>query len=317
MSVTTQIRAGCDRIAKGVQNSLANYSTGTDFWDLADAAADEAYENRIKGTSLTAMDAALAAGSVFSTSALQQWFVLHYQYFLSDLALANSWTSYLAIAGFRMPYYAAEALVQAMGEGARLAAQLVFPKGTRADSGSATGGDGLHKFGRLTGTSTTPTWAATDGALVNCLGGILAVTQDATPGASNLKILCTLADGLTTKEVALTPAAAANGQAIVGQQAITGVAGAVLSCAATAQFTVGDYVLLYEGAEGSGSIREVGQVKTITANTSIELQAAPVNTITTSGTIIPLFAGAAYGSGSLGDTKRVDLFGLPDRIIAL
>lgn len=319
MGVALQIQKQFDRIAKGIQNSLANYS-GDDFWTLSDAAGDETYENRVNNSTMTAVDAALASGAVWSSSALAEWFRLHSAYFSTDLALtAPVFDSYLASVGFRAPYEAAEALVQAMGSGNRLYPRNVFPKGTLVGSGDPAN-TGMHKFATILGTAGAPTFTDVDGALDTTkvlAAPVLITNNEATPGPSSLVLRYTLQDG-TTKDITVALSATTQyAQTIVGKQAITGVAGAVFSCAATSQFKVGEWVLLSENADGDTSIREVAQIKAIVTNTSVEFEAAPVNTFTSAGFIIPQFSDVAFVSGTLGDGKTITLWALPDRIITL
>ena len=319
MSVSLQIRKQIDRAAKGAELQQATFATGTSFWTLVDAAGDQTYENRVKGTDMTALDLGLAGASQLGT-AFRTWFDKHLAYFTTDLSLSSSgvWDTYLStVAGIRVPAAFAQMLVDSLGENYRPDPQNVFAKGTYAASGALSAA-GLHRFGRLTGGASDPTYTSADGALdaTVCMGPVLCHTVDATPGPSSLVMTLTRVDG-TTVDLTVTPNTSANGQAIVGEEAITGVAGAVISCAATGQFKVGEYVLLYENAEGDTALREIGLVESIVANTSITLASAPVNTFTSSGKIQPVFKNVAWKSGTITEAKNLDFYSKPDRIIAL
>ena len=62
MSDTTAIMTCVDRIAKGEENRLGNYATGTLLWPTVDGSGVQALEDRVKGATLTAIDALLTAG---------------------------------------------------------------------------------------------------------------------------------------------------------------------------------------------------------------------------------------------------------------
>jgi hypothetical protein len=145
---------------------------------------------------------------------------------------------------------------------------------------------------------------------------MLCQTIDATPAPSSLVVTATRVDA-TTVDLSLTPNASENGQVIVGEEAITGVTGAVFTCAATGAFKVGEYVLLYQTAEGDSSMREIAKVKAIVTNVSVEFESAPVNTFTNSGKMQPIFTNVTWKSGTIADAHSCDFYAKPDRIIAL
>jgi hypothetical protein len=320
MSANSAMKLCLDRIAKGRQNSLANYATGDDFWAKVDAAADETYENVVKGVDMTAVDAALAAGTSWSTSALRAFFTLHDTY-VRDLgyAAANgapALAAYLAaVGGWRVPYLATESAFEA--QNLRLPAAQVFPKGTLVANEADPSSSGMHLFGTLTGPST---WAAVDGALPTTVGpcAILAVGMAATQtvGAT---FRCTNYVAATTKDIALSLSTAAQyTQTVLGQTTVAAgaAAGATsVQVAATTNFTAGEYALIWEsdalqevillGAHGTGPTR-----LTVAGSGTLK------NTYTTAAVVYPLFRSAAYqGSGS--GTEAVNVYAMPDRAIAL
>jgi hypothetical protein len=319
MAVAAQIKAALDRLAKGRQNSQANFATGTDFWALVDAAADETYENRVKGTDMTALDAALASGAVWSTVSLKKWFESHNSYMNFDLGLAHPYfDSYLATVGWRVPWEAAEAHYEALN--LRISPQFVFPKGTRPADGADPAASGMHKFGRLTGTAGAPTWAAVDGALSTSMKGapILITNEDADASVTDLVMRCTLQDG-TTKDITVALAAATqHAQTLVGAQAI-GAAGAaagqkVVPVAATTQFKASEWVLI---VKADFSVQEVAQIDSLVAATSITVKSNLINSWVEDDLVLPMFTSVTHQSGTVANTKKLGFWAYPDRIIAL
>lgn len=319
MAVADQIRLALDRMAKGRQNSQANFAGGVDFWDLGDAAQDELYENTVKGADLTALDAELAAGATFGTPVRRKWFDLHETYF-GYLGLSGSprLATYLAEAGgYRVAYEAAEACYSALG--VRLPAERVFPRGTRPADGANPGGSGMHEFITLTGTAGDPVVQVVDGGLPSSVGGagVLLINKTGTTSITDLVLRCTRQDN-TTVELAVTLSGGGQyKQTILGAQGI-GAAGAasgqaVIPVAATAQFKVGEWVLIYK----SDAVQEVGQVAAIVDNTNIALESDLINSYAQNDLVIPLFTNVAWASGTVADTKVIGVYAYPDRVIAL
>jgi hypothetical protein len=325
MSVSLQIRKQVDRIAKGRHTMQAAFSTGDEFWTKVDAAADETYENRGKGATITALDDALATAGVWSVPALKAWFDLHSAYFGSDLALDSPrFVSYLASVGWRVPYEASESLVDALGNGSRLPFQWVFGKGTLVADEADPAAAGMHRFGYWTGTST---WTAVDGLLDATkikAAPVVCISREADPGGSTPILTPTLQDGtVIAAGVGFTASATQYGQVIIGKQAITGIttttlANDTVTCAATGQFKVGEWVLLMENADGDTSLREPAQIKTLNANTSLVFESGLVNTFSNAGFILPMYCNVIRKSGTITTgTHNLDFYALPDRIIAL
>ena len=320
MSVASTILGQIDRMAKIRQASQANASTGDDFWTRVDAAADETYENRVKGSDMTALDSALLAGAFWSTATLKKWFDLHNVYFSNDLALSGNplLAAYLdTLGGIRIPFEAAECFNEAMYS--RLASQYVFPKGTRPADTADPATSGMHKFGRITGTAGAPTYASTDGAISSYVkgAGMLIINTDASPAPNSLVMTCTQQLG-TTKDITVTLGGTDQyKQTILGAQAIGAAAAAagqkVIPVAATAQFTAGEYCLIWK----SDSVQEIGLIATVTSNTSVTMTTNLVNAFAENDLVIPLFTNVAFKSGTLGDGKHLDFYAYPDRAIAL
>lgn len=313
MSAEAQIKLQIDRLAKGRQASQATWS-GDDFWTKVDAAADETYENRIKGSDITAMDTALGAGAVFSAATLAKWFQLHNQYFQVDLGYsAPLLEAYLAAKGWRVPWEFAECYFDALNS--RLSSKYVFPKGTRVADEADPSSSGMLSLGALTGTTGASTWAAGT-ALTRCYGALVAISRDASPGGTPI-FTCTLQDA-TTKDITLTPDATQYGQILLGSQVI-GAAGAaagqkVIPVAATAQFKAAEYVLL---VKADFSVQELVLVASLVANTSLTATSNLINSFVENDLVLPLFTDCVWKSGNIANATHIDIYGWPDRIIAL
>jgi len=326
--VATVLKSQLDRIATGRQAMRAAFATGFDFWAKADGASDEAYENRVKGTALTAMDAALEAAAVFSTPALQQWFVLHNAYFNIDLGLeAPYFQSYLETKGWRVPYEAAESLYEALSR--RLPFQRVFPKGTRPgihpgysyfDTGNPSEA-GMHLFGSWTGTAT---YESVDGALPVTVKAapVAIVSRESSPGGTSPVLTATLQDG-TTKDIGFTPHTGEYGIVYLGAGAI-GIGGAsneddnkdVLIKTAVTQFKVGEWVLL---AKVDLTVVEVAQIAVIgTPALTLSMESNLINAWLEDDIVVPMFSNVAYKSGSITTGEHhLDIYAMPDRRIIL
>lgn len=317
MSAEAQIKLQVDRFAKGRQTMKSAFATGDSFWTKVDAAADQTYENRIKGTDITAIDTALTYMSVFDSTALKKWFTLHNAYWQTDLALAATFIeSYLASKGWRVPYEFAECYYEAVGQ--RINSKYVFGKGTRVADEADPSAAGMHCFQTWIYTGSAGAYTIVDGALVNCMSPVLVTSTTATPGGSAHALTLTLSDGATTRTVAFTPDATQYGHILVGQQAI-GAAGAaagqkVIPVAATAQFAAATHVLL---VKSDFSVQELVLVASLTANTSLTATSNLINTWAENDLVLPLCTNAVRQAGTLANDKSIAVWAWPDRIIAL
>lgn len=319
MAALTQIREALDRMAKGRELSLANFGSGDDFWTLVDAAADETYENRVKGSAMTDLDTALGNGSVWGSAALAAWFTYHDSYFQTDLSISASppLSGYLAAyGGWRVPYYAAECLVDAKGTASRLPTYRVFPKGTRPANEADPSTSGMQKLGRY---AATTTWTADTPAIdtTRMIGAPIVAINLGSSQTAGCTLTCTCQDGTTTKDLAVAYSGATQyTQTVLGSQAITSTAAAgqkVVAMAATGQFRVGDYVLIYE----SDALQEIGLIASIQTNTSLTMTTNLLNEFSTSGFVYPMFQTATLKAASGTGSGNIDFFYFPDRAIAL
>lgn len=87
------------KMKKTIKDTLDAYATSR-FWLLVDATEDEIYENRVKGSQITAMDARLNEAKIGGLS--QDWFTLHSSYFSNDLGLSGGIVGYLNSIGVRV-----------------------------------------------------------------------------------------------------------------------------------------------------------------------------------------------------------------------
>jgi hypothetical protein len=316
MSVETQIQAIFDTTAAVRETIKAAMSGRTSWWSIIDAAADETYENRVKGSDITAADSAIDDMTVWSNNWLRRMFTLHNDYWNADLGLANPYlTSYLATVGWRIPYEAAEAYYEAIGW--RVPDQWVFPKGIFA-AGDPTD-CGMHKFGTLAGTAT---YTSVDGALPSTMDKgavIVARSLAATPGgASTPTCTVTLSDA-TTKDIAVTVNASEWGDVVVGEQAVgaggAAAAQAVVPVAATAQFKAGEYVWIQDTVDDT--LCELCQIDSIVTNTSLTMESNLIKTYGASARVRPMFTNVIWKSGTITAGKSVGFFALPDRTITL
>ncbi|MEN6370936.1 MAG: hypothetical protein ABFD64_02900 [Armatimonadota bacterium] len=319
-TVAAAIQGAFDRIAKLRQDAGAIAATGTRLWKRVDDTDDETFENRMDGDNLTAADAALVAMSFWANAKLKTTFEDLTKYFRIDLALASPyWEKYLATIGWRVPYGAAEALFEAMGANYRLSSQYVFPRGTLVADAADPTSAGLHKFGRITGTTGASTYASVDGALPATVKGapILAINDEATPGLTNLIVTATNQAG-ATKDLTVTTGNTQYTQEVLGQQLIAAAGAAagqkVVPVPATAAFAVGEYILI---VKSDFSIVEVALIASIQANASLTVTTNLINTFAQNDLVWPMFTNLTIKSGTAGNGKHISFYARPDRIIAL
>lgn len=314
MAVPATILGILDRVAAGREAQRGGFASGDDFWTRVDAADDETYENRVKGSSITAIDTALPLGGGWGTTTLKKLFTLHDEYINTDLGLTTSprLGAWLAAQGWRIGYYAALAHEEAMQ--AALAAAQVFAPGVRPADEADPSSSGMHLFGTYASAAITEV----DGAVPAAIGpaGILAVNLSGsqTVGAT---FRCTWGTGASDyKDLALSLSTAAQyTQTILGEEALDDAAAAdqaVVPLGATAAFVAGMQALIWE----SDDLQEVGTIESVQTDTSITLTASLVHSFTAAAVAIPLFRSVAYQSGASG-SGSVRLYALPDRTVAL
>lgn len=321
------LRGIFDRYAKLRQAAKSAWTGGTDFWARVDAAADETFENIVKGQIVTDLDTTIENAAIGDQAEFGAVLALISTYFSNATTgqapglgySSDPLNSYLDARRFRVAYEFAQ--LWADKYSSAIDPQFIFPKGTWAADIGDNSTAGLHAWGEHTRGASTWTFAAGDGLLPATVQGAavmlvsdVGVTGNITSGT----VTVVLQDRLTPKTVSLpSPQTfAADAQVKLGQEAITSGAAAAqadVAVAATAQFTEGDWVIIVEDA-----VTEVAQVKTVTTNTKLTMEDNLVNSFTTSGVVIPLFTNVTAMAATGGSSgEKIQLYALPDRAIAL
>jgi hypothetical protein len=311
--VPLQIQKQLDNLA-AYRAALTQAVTGrTLLWQMVQNADNPTYENRVfGGYTISQVDTAL--DSVTISQGVAPWFAQHNSYFQNDLAITgvgfvSPLDAWLAGQRWRVSQYLNR--VQKDVSGSYLTATNVFPRDDLALGSHAKTSDVF--------TAGSPVDQTQSG-----LGRVMAVVpQGTTIGGTNYTVTATLtrATGAGLSLAVTFSSGAIAGAAITyGSQALSGTAAsgqAVVPVAATAQFLVGEYVLLSD----STGFSEWGQITSLVTNTSITLTTNLVNTYTTGNTakVAPLFAGVTAatcsGTGTSGDNIVFKVN--PDRVVAL
>jgi len=321
-----------DRVAYQKAAAMLACAGGTDLWDRVDAADNEAYENRVEGPQLTALDAAFAAMYFGDFNEMAQVLADIQAYANLDLGL-DTFDGLLTARRCRIPLQAAEVWQQRYNTGILSIANI----GSREDGGASAPGLELgHMVGNGAGGGTFT--AGTDmSETTNGPSPIWArvTVKDATDWA--MTVTCKHATGIdpTTEDVVITVAAAAEvgDTYIVGEtlQDENNAAGqAVVKVATTDQFAVGQKVLLSQWTGDSPNrvwiAQEVGTIKAdgIVLDTSIELTANLLHSYTTAGGrtfVYPLYIGVSGVNDTTGDDgtngDTVYFYPAPDRELLL
>lgn len=324
MSVATTIPILIDSVAAVRETIKAALSTRTSWWDIVDAAGTggdpvaEAFENRMKGTAMTAADTAIDNAAVFGAAALRQLPQLLNTYLRVEEALASPYlASYLATVGWRVPYGYAEAYYEATG--GRIAAQYVMPPGFQAVDETTPVGRGLHCFGTWTGTAT---WADVDGALTNSVGAmVVPISMTAAPGGTNPIVTLTRYDGSTFDTGSLNFDATQFGHGAYGTAYGIGTAtcdgGAlagqkdVLCETSIAQFAANAWVLLINTG-GDVQVNQIASKNSLTLTMKTDLLYA----LSASDWIVPLWTDVDLKSGTIdASPKQVAFYAQPERLI--
>jgi hypothetical protein len=310
MSVEVQIREQIDHLGAYKAALVTAIEGRDDIWDMVDAADDQSYENRVKGSAITVLNTKL--NTVDIGSLINEWARLHNEYFAIDAGITDVNTLRLAVAYYRwrVPQYFNDLLIGALGTGNGVPVANVFPRedlslGTWTSSGSSAGtftdGDSLE------------TDKASEGIVQTV------VTSEIGSGAAlGLSITCKRSDDTTvvvtqsiTASTAVGTKTKLGGQALTA--AITGGSSTSVTMAATGQFKAGTKALLVEG-----DLTELVEIASISTNTSVTFTAAAKNSFTTSGKLFPLFKDVTLITATTGTAAdAVSLSFAPDRDLAL
>jgi hypothetical protein len=272
------------------------------LWTLVDASSDIPYENTVKGSEVTAIDNVM--DNMVVGGSLSRWFSLHTAYFQNVATSLSNWSTALATWKWRASEFWAKAYYEALGT--KIPVAYVFPR------------DDLD-LGSYTKTSSTFTAAADTMDTTFTNGGKIAAKATSAIGGSNLVLTGTLKrlDDTTVSIQATVSSGASIGDEFIFGERVLGAdaaaAQAVLSVGATAQFKVGEPVLVEDDDD-----QEYGVVASIVTNTSITLTANLKNAYGTADNakVTPLFkaiTNCSHSGGTNGDT--VDFVVAPDRVV--
>lgn len=291
---------------------------GTDVWDRVDAAADETFENVLKGTDATALDAAYLAMN-FGDSPYMKAHLNNLKSYLAGQGYASI-DAYLTAKLLRLNYRC-RALLASNGMTPSLANVAGDADGGALAPGVVCGT--LVRGGTLT--------AGTDISLALASSSPMQARVTVIGSADwTLSVTMKLWDG-TTKVIAETVLGTGNSGAvgniyIIGQQAI-GAAGAaagqkVVPVASTARYKVGQTVLLREftgsAPDEVWSAMETGIIASVQTDTSITVTTNLLHTYTGSGFVLPCGIGISAASGTGGTASDAVTFGVaPERRLKL
>lgn len=301
------------------------------LWLLADSTNDILYENRVKGSTLTAIDRNVTAVHLGMTFA--DWFRLHNDYFSNDAGLAGVTTFKQAlelVLRWRVSGYFNDV---ARDAGQAVGAQYVFPHsefhlGTLVLTGAGTGVF-TKGLGPIDGTVWGPGILAVEVGTQALAADVTLAITGVLPDATTVTVPVTIPSGS-----AIGTVVPCGGQAVAaGHPAATDQG--VVSIGSTALFKAGMLVLVREDRTGTTPhlyVTEVAEVASVAAGVSVTLrqptpvvsgafgsQVAPYaaglrNNYTTAAKVYPLFSdvsGVTNSAGTSGDSVAVHFY--PDR----
>lgn len=278
-------------------------SGGADLWERIDAADDETFENRVKGQNATDADAALADPHLGELRAVRTFIQDINAYFVADLGLAGL-DAYLTAQRWRIDQRAAALYAEVVGM--PLSAANVHPPG---DAGASC--PGLTLGALLQG------GPLVDGAAVDQskAGPGVVVARVTAIGTADWTVTTTLKRADASEEaVEQVVKGSDNGGAVgdaylLGAQAVSAPAAAgqkVVAVAATAQFAVGQQVLLVEWTGSPPDENfiacEVAEIDTISEDTSLTMVAELLHAYSTGAYVCPLWVDVSAAAGSGGTT---------------
>lgn len=311
-------------VKQAFTDSLSPRQPATLWW-LVDHSEDIAYENRVKGSSILAVDQNV--DNVNIPNVWSDWFNLHNSYFSQDQPITtpsgvtNLKTAIELYYRWRVPQYFNDIMAGSSGQG--ISPQYVFPY---SDFNLGTWSSGAFQKGNgpVDPTKTGP--------------GILSVTPVTTPGSTVTLTLTAVYPTLppvsppappppaAPPPVALSvPVSSTNPAGVsieVGGQAVTNVAtGGLITVAATTGFAVGYPVVIAENTipmtpdtalpvwktEVAVVINIAGLVLTLGQQVPSGSTTAPTpglrNTFTTAAKVYPLFVDVTVSGGGGNDLQ--------------
>jgi hypothetical protein len=323
-----------------VKAFLTAVAGGVSFWDLADAADDQVFENCFKGWDLSELDTLLAAGGQGHSAGYANLFSDAMYWITTSASAARpglgyaSWRAFFGLLTnddadlgkfWRVPWQFAELYYDKYRT--RLLPINVGAKGVLSETIGDNATAGLHHFGTLTRPGGTE-WVAGDGDLDTDLtvGAPMLINSDSDDTSTAITA------SVTVKKISSAGAAGTKAytglvcpkgvdiHALLGEIAITTGPAAgqkvILSTSIPALAVApGDYVLIWE----SDVLHEIAEVAIMTTSTSLTLAKNLKHTYTTAAVIWPLYTGISGTPTTTGGTagKIVKLYARPDRIITL
>lgn len=317
-TVETTILGALDRLEYQSKAAALAVTGGTTFWNRYDAAANETFENYLKGFDATALDAALLAMDLGNLPAVKTN-LNNLKAYLAAVGSYASIDAWLTAMKLRVNYRC-KAIFAANGMSLSLANIAGDADGGAAAPGTALGS--LIRGGTLTaGTDIAATLASPSPALAR-------VT---TIGSADwtLSVTAKLWDD-TTKVIAQVVAGTGNSGAVgntyvIGAQAIGGATNAgqkVVTCADTTQYKVGQTVLLTEwtgsAPDEAWASQEVAIIASVQTNVSITVTTNLIHAYSSAGFIYPCFKGLSAASGTGGSASdAVTFYPAPERRLKL
>jgi len=334
-----QFLKAIDRVAIIREAYIKAAAGGLSFWDLADAAENEVYENWCNVWDISEMDDAVYAATVGDSAAFNKWFAAHNSWLTTAVSAARpglgyaSWKAFFGLLTtddadlgkfWRTPWQFAEMYYDKYKT--RLGVINVGAKGILSETIGDNVAAGLHDFGLLT-KDASPEWVADAGDLKASLtvGAPILINSDSDDTGTAITASITakkISSGAVAGTKAYTGVVCPKGvdvHAILGEIEITTGPAAgqkvILSTSVpAASVAAGDYVLIYE----SDVLQEIAEVASMLTTTSVTLAKNLRHTYSTAAKVWPLYTGISAVSTSAGTAaKAVSLYARPDRIITL
>ncbi len=302
-SVETALQGVFDRLAYQRGAFAQVGSGGTDLWERIDAAGDETFENRVKGQNVTDADAALADPHLGEMREVRVFIQDIQAYCAADLGLAGL-DAYLTAKRWRVDQRMATIYSEVMG--VPLSATNVHPPGDAGASCPGLAMGTLAQGGLLV-----------DGAAVDQTkaGPGVVVARVTAIGTADWTVTTTLkrADASEADIEQVVKGGDNGGEVgdvyLLGAQAVAALAAAgqkVVQVAATAQFAVGQQVLLVEWTGSPPDENfiacEVAEIDTISEDTSLTMVAELLHAYSTGAYVCPLWVDVSAAAGSGGTT---------------
>ena len=318
----TSMLAQADNLAAYRHEILTAIDGRAPLWDMVDDAADQPYENSVKGQEITDLDTALDNLSIGAN--LSPWFSLHDQYYSKNLAptvpTATTWAA--AMAYYRCRVSGHIGVFYKNRYGSNLAAAVQFP--VHYDLGQL---GSIQYYGNVF----TDGIALPSSSSDRLVGpGIVGVTTlgDLSSGSFIMTITLTYEDGTDKTFTGVTiPNLSSTGDTVlIGETDVTGAitAGVTdeIQVADSTPFKAGTTILVREG-----EVTEIFTVTDVTTgvltvdvdttNTNVALR-TPRNSFTTAAKVYPLWIDCTACSATSGSNGYEAVIQFqPDRPIDL